>query len=541
MFDNLSIKIKYSIPLAMALISLLAITYSTFTLTNKLENNANIFPEKFMPAISAVINADRDLYQARVAEIQLVNSNGSSTDFINDINENAKQAKDRFNQYRDLMQAYPDVLNSLQNFDPLYNRWFNEITQVISANNIDKETAISRANNNSKRYFSELRDLYNLAGEAAFNKAGLLKKEIEDSNNNSKIMTITSSIFIFIVTSIAAIYSQRLLLIRLNEIKVGIDDITSGGGDLTHQIDIKQNDEIGDLGKAFNQFVESLRGLISDVKNDVGELCMSSTTLKDSAKQGQNVADSQSSASDMIISAVHEMSMSTKELSTIALETADETKNAIAFTETGVTKITESVVQIKSLYSTIEGASEGTKKLSDDSHNISNVLEVIRGIADQTNLLALNAAIEAARAGEYGRGFAVVADEVRSLAQKTQESTESIQSMIESLQSGVDKVVEQIGDGFEKVSSTVELATETESSLKHILDSVSTVSDMSFRTATATEEQTSVTDDINHNLHELNEQIVITKKISSDTNNASSEIELLAKNIETGVDRFKVK
>jgi len=541
MFDNLSIKIKYSIPLGMALISLLAITFSSFLLTNKLESNANIFPEKFMPAINAVINADRDLYQARVAEIQLVNSTELSNDFINDIHENAQQAKNRFNKYRDLMQAYPDVLNSLQNFDTLYNRWLDEVNNVISTNNNDKTAAINLVNSTSKRYFSELRKLYDVAGEGAFTKAGLLKKDIEDSNSNSKILTMTIAIFIFIITSIAAIYSQKLLLMRLNEIKVGIDDITSGGGDLTHQIEIKQNDEIGDLGKAFNQFVESLRGLISDVKNNVDELCVSSTTLKNSAKQGQDVADSQSSASDMIISAVHEMSMSTKELATIALDTADETKNAITFTQTGVTKISESVVQIKSLYSTIESASEGTKKLSDDSHNISNVLEVIRGIADQTNLLALNAAIEAARAGEQGRGFAVVADEVRSLAQKTQESTESIQGMIESLQSGVDKVVEQIGDGFEKVSNTVELATETESSLNHILSSVTTVSDMSFRTATATEEQTSVTDDINQNLHEFNGQIVITKEISSDTNNSSNEIELLAKHIEAGVDRFKVK
>jgi len=233
--------------------------------------------------------------------------------------------------------------------------------------------------------------------------------------------------------------------------------------------------------------------------------------------------------------------MSTKELANIALRTAEETKNAMQFSEEGVTKIGESVTQIEQLYSTIEDASTGTKKLSEDSLNISGVLDVIRGIADQTNLLALNAAIEAARAGDQGRGFAVVADEVRSLAQKTQESTDSIQGMIESLQSGVSKVVKQIDDGFSKVASTVELSKDTELSLENILTSVTTVSDMSIQTATATEEQTAVTDEINRNLHDLNEQIIVTKEISLDTNDASSQIQLLAQNIKDGVDRFKVE
>ena len=99
MFHNLSIKIKYSIPLAIALISLVAITYANILLTSKLENNANVFPNNFMPAINAVLNADRDLYQARVAEIQMIHSTSSTEVFINEINENAQQAKEIFNKY----------------------------------------------------------------------------------------------------------------------------------------------------------------------------------------------------------------------------------------------------------------------------------------------------------------------------------------------------------------------------------------------------------------------------------------------------------
>lgn len=542
MFDNLSIKIKYSIPLAIALISLIAITIANANLTATLESNANIFPNRFMPAINAVLNADRDLYQARVAEIQMANSNGSGEAFIEEIQENAKQAKDRFNKYRGLMKEYPDVLNILSSFDELYQDWFTEVEKVIQAkNNNDNTTAISILNGSSNETFSKLRTLYDKAGESAFNKAGLLQKEIKESNDAFKLTTLIIAIIIILISAATALYSQRLLLIRLDEIKRGINDITSGGGDLTNKINIKQRDEIGDLGIAFNLFIESFRELILEVRKDVKTLGTSSVTLKDSARKGQEVADNQNSASDMIVSAVHEMSMATKELANIALKTADETKEAIVSTEEGVTKIGDSVSQIEQLYTTIEDASDGTKKLSEDSSNISGVLDVIRGIAEQTNLLALNAAIEAARAGEQGRGFAVVADEVRNLAQKTQESTDSIQGMIESLQSGVNKVVNQIDDGFEKVSSTVELSKETESSLEKILSIITTVSDMSIQTATATEEQTAVTDDINRNLHSLNEQIVLTTEIATDTNETSGQIQLLAESIESGVGRFKVE
>jgi len=542
MFHNLSIKIKYSIPLAIALISLVAITYANILLTSKLENNANVFPNNFMPAINAVLNADRDLYQARVAEIQMIHATSSTEVFINEIYENAQQAKERFNKYRDLMKQYPDVLVALNSFDDLYDKWFNEVKRVIEyKNNGETTTSIAISQGNSKNYFSNLRTLYDKAGESAFLKSELLQKEIIESNNDAKITTVILAIVIIVLTTATAIYSQILLLFRLDEIKRGIDDITSGGGNLTNKIEVKQNDEIGDLAVAFNRFVDSLRIMILNVREDVAQLSTSSVTLKNFAEKGNNVAEKQNNASDMIVSAVHQMSMATKELSNIALKTADETKNTMQLSQGGVTQIEESVTQAEQLYATIKVASDGTKKLAEDSHNISGVLEVIRGIADQTNLLALNAAIEAARAGEQGRGFAVVADEVRTLAQKTQVSTNSIQTMIESLQAGVNKVVEQIDDGFEKVSSTVEVSKTTKLSLENILASIITVSDMSIQTATATEEQTAVSNDINKNLHDLNEQIITSKAISSDTNEASNQIQLLTQNIESGIDRFKVE
>lgn len=539
--SNLSIKIKYSIPLFLALLALVFTMFSNRILIDDLEQSASVFPNNFMPSISEVLNADRDLYQARVAEIEYVHSENEGAKHIETFKENALQAKDRFNQYLLLMKDYPDVLNKLKAFDRLYNQWFESVQQVISAKkNGDTSQAISLMNNKSEQAFSTLRDLYDVAGESAFNKARLLQTEIEQRNNSAKLAKFSLTLVTLIFTIFIAYFSQKMLLQRLQEIKTGIDDITSGGGDLTHKIEIKQQDEIGDLGVAFNQFVDSLKQLITEVRTDVESLNGTSQTLISSAAQGHDVAERQSGASDMIVSAVNEMSLSTKELAVIAQRTADETQDAMERSQEGVSKIGASVAQVEQLYTTIEGASDGTQKLSEDSKNISGVLDVIRGIAEQTNLLALNAAIEAARAGEQGRGFAVVADEVRTLAQKTQESTDSIQGMIESLQGGVNDVVAQINDGFEKVTSTVTLSKETEDSLNMILTSVTTVSDMSIQTAAATEEQTAVTDDINQNLRQLNEQIQLANDVAASTNSASMDVKSLAHNIDAGVSRFKV-
>lgn len=539
--SDLSIKIKYSIPLFIALLALLIIMIANRMLTNSLEQNASVFPNTFIPAIRDVLNADRDLYQARVAEIQLVTKQSSTQAYLDDLKENAQQAKDRFNQYRHLMKEYPDVINQLKDFDKLYSNWFQNVETVVQTKQQgDTEAALKLMNDESAHAFSALRKLYNLAGESASNKAELLQTEIIETNNKAKLATVIITILIIIITVVVAYFSQKMLLTRLSEIKKGINDITSGGGNLTNKININQKDEIGELAIAFNSFIDNLKELIMAVRNDVDFLNTSSQTLIQSAEKGHDVAEKQNTASEMIVSAVHEMSMSTKELANIALKTADETKSTMEISQEGVVKIGESVVQIEQLYSTIEGASSGTKKLSEASGNISGVLDVIRGIAEQTNLLALNAAIEAARAGDQGRGFAVVADEVRTLAQKTQESTDSIQGMIESLQSGVREVVNQIDDGFEKVTGTVALAKETESYLNQILISVTTVSDMSIQTATATEQQTAVTDDINKNLHELNQQIRTTTEVAADTNEASCQVQDLARNINEGVGRFKI-
>ncbi|MEJ6062952.1 methyl-accepting chemotaxis protein [Aliivibrio salmonicida] len=172
-----------------------------------------------------------------------------------------------------------------------------------------------------------------------------------------------------------------------------------------------------------------------------------------------------------------------------------ETKDVIQGTKTAINNTSESLDECNTI----------AELLQKDSEQIASVLVLIRNIADQTNLLALNAAIEAARAGESGRGFAVVADEVRMLAQKTQESTIKIESIISVLQERTTGVQEKINDSNLLMNSCVEQINDAESYIENVSNNLVSLSEMGHQIATASEEQTSVINEINVNAVAVND------------------------------------
>ncbi len=506
---SLSIGIKYSFPTILLGVATFAIFLAYSALTNSIERDSQTFPKEFMPALSEVLNADRDLYQARVAELHIIR--GSLNGYENDLNENAQQAYDRFNSYLELMDDYPEVSSRLSKFQSLYREWIGHVEEVVRlAKAGEFEAASALSYTDSATSFQALREVYDLAGEISLQKANQLQLEIKAQNSTVKTTVFIVVIIVLGIGGAMVVQSQRSLIRRVKDLTRRIHEIASGGGDLTQRVRLSSDDELGQLGESFNGFVKSLADLIDSIRSEVDELNNASKDLLNSAENTRLIIQKQCSASDMIVSAVHEMSMATREMATIAQATADKTGEAHASAKKGGDLLTEGVSLIQSVHTSIDGASKNSKLLSQNSDNISNVLDVIRGIAEQTNLLALNAAIEAARAGEQGRGFAVVADEVRSLASKTQDSTESIQSMISEVQQGVNLVVDEIEGSVNVVNRTVDSAKESELHINQALSVIDTVNDMSVQTAAATEEQTTVSEDINKNLQELNDQTSLT-------------------------------
>ena len=308
-----------------------------------------------------------------------------------------------------------------------------------------------------------------------------------------------------LVCLLLVVLLARGLVRPIRQVTAALVAIGSGGGDLTHRLDSSRADELGDLARGFNRFLDSQRNMI-------GEVLTTSEQLRTAVGQVARVVDNtaersgrQQEMTDMVATAVHEMGLTVQEIAQNAGNAAVASQNARDEALQAREVVGGSIRHIESMSDEIGVAASAVGELANQVASIDQVLAVIRGISEQTNLLALNAAIEAARAGDMGRGFAVVADEVRTLARRTQASTDEIQQMIGSLKQGAENAVSSMHSGQAATGTGVESSQRTGASLTAITGQVERISDMNHQVATATEEQSAVTEEINRNVQGISD------------------------------------
>ncbi|UTW08266.1 methyl-accepting chemotaxis protein [Pseudomonas benzenivorans] len=289
------------------------------------------------------------------------------------------------------------------------------------------------------------------------------------------------------------------LLRPLSQLQNSLRDINSGDGDLTRRLPAEGDDEIASVEREFNGFLQNLQGLIGDVMGSSRQVRESTSLTSIEADQASGRLQEQLQELDQLATAMQEMASTAEEVARNAQAAAQAAVAANDETENGVAVVSQSTAAIKRLADEMNDTSQSINELAKLSHNIESILSVITSIADQTNLLALNAAIEAARAGESGRGFAVVADEVRSLASRTQQSTQEIRQMIDQLQSGVKQAEARMQQSRDTASQTAEEASAANLMLGRIREAITRINDMNLQIATAAEEQSATTEEINRN------------------------------------------
>ena len=297
----------------------------------------------------------------------------------------------------------------------------------------------------------------------------------------------------------------RGLVRPIRQVTAALVQIGGGAGDLSHRLDDSRQDELGDLARGFNRFLDSQRGLIGEVLRTTERLHLSVEQVTQVVDNTAERSGRQQEMTEMVATAVHEMGLTVQDIAQNAGSAAHASQSACDEALQAREVVRRSIHNIEGMSGEIGRAAEAVTQLADEVASIDEVLAVIRSISEQTNLLALNAAIEAARAGEMGRGFAVVADEVRTLARRTQVSTDEVQQMIHRLKQGAGTAVASMEAGQQATGNGVESSQRTGASLGAITDQVERISGMNEQVATATEEQSAVTEEINRTVQGISD------------------------------------
>ncbi len=311
-------------------------------------------------------------------------------------------------------------------------------------------------------------------------------------------------------------------------------------GDLTGRVDYKSKDEIGHIATAFNRMADKFSTAISQVKEAIAQLAAAAEETSVVNAQTTSGINQQQMETSQVATAITEMNATVHEVARSAVAAAEAAKEADTTFVEGKLVVDKIIDAITELANEVEQSSLVIRELENESESIGSVLDVIKGIAEQTNLLALNAAIEAARAGEQGRGFAVVADEVRTLAGRTQQSTQEIEEMINRLQSGANKAVQVMEVGKQKSMHGVEQASAAGEALNTINQAVDRINTMNTQIASAAEEQSTVTEEINRNIVNINEVAEQTSEGAKQAAIASDDLSRLAEELKQLVSQFKV-
>ena len=542
-YERLNLRWKLRLPLLLLVILVLYMGLHAITTSKLLGGNAAAIAKVNLPEIQLLIQADRDLYQALTAERALlqVESNQHAS-LIAEQADNARQAHERVYQSLDLSNTATS--NERDEFTRRYNAWKMQAEDVIntarSGDEANRAIAMQKSYGSASDAFQDLRDYIDELQEKRLVYVEDYTKEIDHNLASSSKQLIAIVVIATLVSLLAAFFLPMLVANQVRSISNRIQNIAEGDGDLTIRVPVTTKDELGELSAHVNVFMEKLQRIIASVLQNTNEVSKAAESLLSVSTNSQKAADEQCHAITMVVTAVNELTMAIQEVARNTTNTAQNTKDATDITERGQERIRVAVEHVQGLAARIHETAEFMSKLEGEAKNVTSVIDVIRGVAEQTNLVALNAAIEAARAGEQGRGFAVVADEVRTLASRTQQSTGDIQGMLSKLQSGVQHVVTAMGNSEVLTGDAVTSAKDAGQSLAGINAAVREIADMTTQIATAAEEQSSVTSEIDKNLVQINNLAMNTAEGASKTATESQRLNQLSIQLRQLVGQFKV-
>ncbi|WP_099607830.1 methyl-accepting chemotaxis protein [Vibrio coralliilyticus] len=537
--NNLSIRRQVLLPVLLTTITLLVALW--FTKNNLQEEQATTASntDSLIFYKDTLANIDDQVYPLRISAVYAIYDASRREVFLNELRAGMAQIQ------KDL-----DMMASRKTFRDDVNVVRRAIENYVSFSNRSVELFTRRDNGAvSEQEYNNFIAQYRNAGNEMVGAINTLSQKVNEfagkameqsTRNNEKVQN--TAMYTVLAVLAASLFVAWLLsgmiVTPIQKLQSVMREIAQGN--LSARADSEGENEVAQLSKDVNSTAEQLHMTVDELMRISEEVASASTELAAVMTQAEGNAQQELAEIEQVASAVNELASTADNVSDNA-QLADSTaREADQLAKSGLQIFQESSEASAQMSHALNNAAQVVLTLKEQSEQISDVIEVIRGVSEQTNLLALNAAIEAARAGESGRGFAVVADEVRMLAARTQESTGEIQAIIEELQKQSGLANDSMQVSLEMLDKNNQLAKQANEALVGITESVVNINDTNTQVATAAEQQSQVTQDINRNVVNMSELVNQNVTGISQSASASSELSQLAEKQKAQLSFFKL-